>query len=141
MYEKLVEAVAELEREHADTLDSPRFLANAPRASVKKSYVYHYVSDPDIYDTSDLGTESVDDLFAQSALQGEPLIQLINEYFSMYSRLRYYDVWHNFPHRWLRGGLTAMARDTEDRCMSRYSSTFAPEDNCAQATGSNSGSR
>jgi hypothetical protein len=85
-FRELDQTVLSLEREQASTLAEKRAAANNPAIGQKTFNVEMLGSNPALEPQS---------IYARFALQ-QPILQIANAYFGMYTRLRYYNVWHTF---------------------------------------------
>jgi hypothetical protein len=87
-YPELKQAVDELESELADELSAARANANREPGTIGQK----------TFNRELLGSNPILDpeiIYARFALQN-PILQIANAYFRMYTRLRYYNVWHTF---------------------------------------------
>ncbi|HWP44479.1 MAG TPA: phytanoyl-CoA dioxygenase family protein [Blastocatellia bacterium] len=107
-YEQLSSEVERLERDLADRLSDARAAATGDVAVGKKSFIYMLLGD-----CPSLDPESI---YAGFALQ-EPILRIANAYFGMYTRLRYYNVWHTFPTRGEARESQLWHRDREDQLI------------------------
>lgn len=103
LFEELEGAVWKYEEALADDIDKARREVDTPG---HKSYLFtllgrHVVLDPD-------------DVFVRFALQPE-ILNIVNGYFGMLTRLRYYNVWHTFPTQAPPRESQLWHRDPEDR--------------------------
>jgi hypothetical protein len=96
LFPELVETVDGIQRERAAEIEAARAGANDP-AIGKKTFLLEYLGRNPALDA--------DSIHARLALQ-TPLLDLANAYLGMYSRLRYYNVWHTFAS-------TAKARESQ----------------------------
>jgi hypothetical protein len=89
LFHELSAAVETKERELASALEAARRAATAPRdaGSVQKEFIYQLLGERPTVD--------VRDIYLRFALHS-PLLAIANAYFGMYTRLRYYNVWHTF---------------------------------------------
>jgi hypothetical protein len=101
----LTAAVDGIERERAVELTAGRAAANGGQVGQKAFNVELLGSTPA------LDTESV---YARFALQA-PILSMANAYFGMYTRLRYYNVWHTFASQSPARESQLWHRDREDR--------------------------
>lgn len=83
-YDELDATVEEMEQRLADRIAAARASANDDGDS-QKSFIVPLLGDYPVLDP--------DDIFARFALQ-TPIVQIANAYLGMYTRLRYYNVWH-----------------------------------------------
>ena len=86
-YLELTQAVDELEFSLADTLAAARVAGNNHETIGRKTFNYELLGSHPVLDP--------DAIYARFALQN-PILQIANAYFGMYTRLRYYNVWHTF---------------------------------------------
>ena len=86
IFQELNEKVEELERERNGELATRRAAANNADIGQKTFNVEMLGSNPSL---------DPDSVYARFALQ-QPILQIANAYFGMYTRLRYYNVWHTF---------------------------------------------
>lgn len=87
-YSELAEAVESLERvELADEIALRRAISNDNRQIGQKTFILPLLGDHPRLDP--------DLVYARFALQ-KPILRIANAYFGMYTRLRYYNVWHTF---------------------------------------------
>lgn len=85
LFEELTAAVGTLERVLAERVATARTAARNPETH--KSYILNLLGDRPTLDPNDI--------YVRFALQ-EPILQIANAYFGMYTRLRFYNVWHTF---------------------------------------------
>jgi hypothetical protein len=108
MFSTLVSEVEALERENAEELETTRRHANAPLTKEKKPFLVQLLtSRPELDPTS---------IFARFALESGAL-EVANRYFGMFTRLREYNVWHNFPVSGAPQSSQLWHRDREDRMI------------------------
>lgn len=86
-YDELKSTVEGLENEQAHTLDEARKEANSSDSIGAKTFIVELLSGRPLLD--------VENIYARFALQKE-FLQISNAYFGMYTRLRYYNIWHTF---------------------------------------------
>lgn len=86
LFEELKTAVEELERQWGDRIVSARIDANKPQGW--KHYLLQLLDNRPILDPNDV--------YVRFALQ-KPILDIANAYFGMYTRLRFYNVWHVVP--------------------------------------------
>lgn len=84
-YYELKEAVEQLEQRLADQIARARAEANNPNAW--KTFILELLGKRPLLDP--------DDVYVRFALQ-KPILQIANAYLGMYSRLRFYNIWHTF---------------------------------------------
>ena len=114
-FDELREWVARFDDEQRDVLDEARNAARLDGGTLEKRDLFGYAGKFVSYDTRRKACDTRSDVFAAFALQ-EPIVEIVNAYFGMYTRLRYYDVWRNFPT--LRASASQMwHRDPADRCV------------------------
>ena len=87
LFSELRATVEILERDQAKSLEEKRTVANRSAAIGQKTFNVELLGSRPV-----LEPESV---YARFALQN-PILQIANAYFGMYTRLRYYNVWHTF---------------------------------------------
>ena len=100
-------AVARLEQERRAELDSMRARANET-GSAHKSFLFELLGSRPALDPRDA--------FARFALH-DRILNLANEYFGMYTRLREYNVWHTFVSSAGARQSQLWHRDREDRLI------------------------
>ncbi len=129
-FRELGSAVEELEQEQASALAAKRAIANDPEIGQKTFNVEMLGSNPV------LDTQSI---YARFALQ-QPILQTANAYFGMYTRLRYYNVWHTFASQAQARESQLWHHDREDRFILKVFVYFSDVDEGAgpftYATGS-----
>jgi hypothetical protein len=104
-YNELCESVDSLGKSSAGQLESARRAANEPGPAEHKSFIFPLLGDYPLFDP--------DGVFARFALQ-KPILQIANAYLGMYTRLRYYNVWHTFASRSDARQSQLWHRDRED---------------------------
>ena len=88
MFDELRTAVERRERERSGEIEQARAAATAPRAGEpRKEFIFPLLGERPMLDPADI--------HLRFALQ-TPLLPIANAYFGMYTRLRYYNVWHTF---------------------------------------------
>ena len=88
LFNELASAVDSREREMSDAIARARTAAARPApGQVQKEFIYQLLGDRPRLD--------VNDIYLRFALE-TPLLAIANAYFGMYTRLRYYNVWHTF---------------------------------------------
>ena len=92
-FNELDEAVDKLKHDLADQLAAGRAAAHGRDApsreeNFEKVFLFPLLGDRPVLDANDI--------HVRFALQ-KPILRIANAYFGMYGRLRYYNVWHNFP--------------------------------------------
>jgi hypothetical protein len=85
-FKELNLAVDNAEASMAAQIASARAEANKDDIG-KKTFIFHLLGENPILDPANV--------YARFALQS-PILQIANAYFGMYTRLRYYNVWHTF---------------------------------------------
>lgn len=85
LYPELTASVDSLQNNLADQTTAARTAAKNPESH--KSYILNLLGERPRLDPNDI--------FVRFALQ-RPVLQIANAYFGMYTRLRYYNVWHTF---------------------------------------------
>lgn len=84
-YHELLEAVDRAKRDLTDIIAKAR--ASADDLEGHETYTFRLLGNrPQL---------NPDDIYVRFALQ-KPILQIANAYFGMYTRLRFYDVWHTF---------------------------------------------
>lgn len=101
---ELLESVAGIAHERADEIEAARAGANDP-AIGKKTFLLEYLGRNPTLDPASV--------YARIALQ-TPLLAIANAYLGMYSRLRYYNVWHTFASTGKARESQLWHRDRED---------------------------
>jgi hypothetical protein len=86
-FNKLSEAVGELEDELASQLRTNRTAADDIASVGRKTFIVELLGANPVLD--------LNNVYSRFALQ-KPLLEIANSYFGMYTRLRYYNVWHTF---------------------------------------------
>ena len=88
LFDELRGAVDTRERDMAPAIERARAAAAAPQTGeIKKEFIYPLLGERPTLDVSDI--------HLRFALE-TPLLAIANGYFGMYTRLRYYNVWHTF---------------------------------------------
>lgn len=87
-FQELSVEVARLQRQLANKIATAKARASDTSETGEKSFLLEYLGS-----AQELDPESV---YARFALQDD-ILQIANAYFGMLTRLRYYNVWHNFP--------------------------------------------
>jgi hypothetical protein len=106
LFEELETAVGKYEISLAKEIEQTR--ANARLQAHPKSYVLALLGP--------LPTLDPRDVFVRFALQAE-FLAIVNSYFGMLTKLRSYNVWHNFPTHGPPRESQLWHRDPEDRCV------------------------
>lgn len=104
LYAELQASVAAIAAERAEEIEAARANANDP-AIGKKTFLLEYLGRTPALDPSSA--------YARLALH-TPLLDLANAYLGMYSRLRYYNVWHTFASTGKARESQLWHRDRED---------------------------
>lgn len=105
--EELTSAVRALETEKAACLQTAR--ESAIREVVgEKTFMVELLGSEPLFDP--------ESIFARFALEG-PLLKLVNAYFGMLTRLRYYNVWHTFATQSRARESQLWHRDREDHLV------------------------
>jgi hypothetical protein len=86
-YEELSRSVEGLEDDLANDLRRARTSADDRAALGRKTFIAELLGECPVLDLTNI--------YARFALQ-KPVLQIANTYFGMYTRLRYYNVWHTF---------------------------------------------
>lgn len=84
-YHELTESVEKLETNLADRLSASRTEADDQNAVGRKTFLVELLGKRPVLDPNSI--------YARFALQ-KPFLQIANAYYGMYTRLRYYNVWH-----------------------------------------------
>jgi hypothetical protein len=103
LYDELKSSVESLERNLAHEIAAAQAVANDPRAH--KSFIFTLLGERPVLDPCDI--------CVRFPLQN-PILQIANAYFDMYTRLRYYNVWHTLPTRAPARDSQLWHRDPED---------------------------
>ena len=103
---EIYEAVEEMQRSMSNRIASARAEANEWGTIGEKSFLLEYLGR---YPTLD-----PNDIFGRFALQ-KPILQIANAYLGMYTRLRYYNIWHTFASQGQARESQLWHRDREDR--------------------------
>jgi hypothetical protein len=91
LFDELSRAVDARERQMADAIDRARAgAAGTNPGAVQKEFIFPLLGERPTLDTSDI--------HLRFALE-TPLLAIANAYFGMYTRLKYYNVWHTFTTR------------------------------------------
>jgi hypothetical protein len=85
-FDELSQTVEQMEADLADHIAAARTAADQDTIGIK-TFIYPLLGQNPSLDPGSI--------FVQFALQS-PILQIANAYFGMYTRLRYYNVWHNF---------------------------------------------
>jgi hypothetical protein len=85
-YPELLKAVARLESDKAGEIETARASAN-DETTGKKTFLLEYLGRNPVLDPSSV--------YARLAVK-TPLLQIANAYLGMFTRLRYYNIWHTF---------------------------------------------
>lgn len=106
LFDELVSEVRATEVSREEEIRRAREAANAPKTGGEKNFLLellglHPVLEPD-------------SVFARFALAA-PFLRVSNAYFGMYTRLRHYNVWRNFPSKTDARTSQLWHRDREDR--------------------------
>jgi hypothetical protein len=104
-YDRLSNEVDSLELTHESQLAQARLEADKPESIGDKTFVIQLLGERPQFDP--------DSVFAKFALQ-QPILQLANAYFGMFTRLRYYDVWHTLTTKTAARESQLWHRDRED---------------------------
>jgi hypothetical protein len=104
LFEELEASVLEKEALLADEIRNSR--EEMSKAQRNKSYVFSLLGSKPVLDPNDI--------FVRFALQPD-LVQLVNSYFGMLTRFRYFNVWHNLPTGQQPRESQLWHRDPEDR--------------------------
>jgi phytanoyl-CoA dioxygenase PhyH len=104
-YNELSTAVDGLEDDLAKQLKLARTTANDSDAVGRKTFIVELLGARPVLD--------LHNVYARFALQ-KPVLQIANSYFGMYTRLRYYNVWHTFATQTQARESQLWHRDRED---------------------------
>ena len=104
-YTELLRCVTELERIRADEIEASRASASDDTTIGKKTFLLEYLGQKPVLDP--------ESAYATIAVR-TPLLQIANAYLGMYTRLRYYNVWHTFATRSKPRESQLWHRDRED---------------------------
>ena len=104
-YHELSTAVDGLEDELQKQLNMARTSANDSDAVGRKTFIAELLGARPVLD--------LQNVYARFALQ-KPILQIANSYFGMYTRLRYYNVWHTFATQTRARESQLWHRDRED---------------------------
>jgi hypothetical protein len=104
-YDELGAAVDRLEGDLADRLRAARADADDSGAVGRKTFIVELLGARPVLD--------LDSVYARFALQ-KPILQVANAYFGMYTRLRYYNIWHTFATQSQARESQLWHRDRED---------------------------
>lgn len=108
LFEELDAAAWSYEASLADEIQRNRLKINTPTPGRGKSYVFTLLGP--------IPTLDANDIFVRFALQPE-LLSIVNGYYGMLTKLRYYNVWHNFPTNEEPREAQLWHRDPEDRAI------------------------
>ena len=108
LFAELQSAVASLEQSLSRQLQEARQAADDPLTGREKAFLYELLGPRPALDPSSI--------FARFALS-RPILQIANAYFGMYTRLRYYNVWHTFVTSGQPRQSQLWHRDREDRLI------------------------
>ena len=106
LFEELVAEVRALERAREDEIRRARQEADLPQVGGEKKFLLELLGLRPV-----LEPESV---FGRFAL-ARPFLDVANAYFGMYTKLRHYNVWRNFPSKGTARTSQLWHRDREDR--------------------------
>lgn len=87
LFNELSTAVGAREREMAGAIEQARAAAASPKPGRQKEFIYPLLGERPTLDVTDIHLR-----FALNT----PLLAIANAYFEMYTRLKYYNVWHTF---------------------------------------------
>jgi len=105
-YEELKDAVARAEHDSAEEIEAARADSHSNGPAGTKSFIY-----PLLGESPTLHPQGI---YARFALH-DPILNIANAYLGMYSRLRYYNVWHTFSSGAEPRQSQLWHRDREDR--------------------------
>jgi hypothetical protein len=105
LFEALSESVAELERRKADELDAARRAAQDASRIGSKTFNVELLGGEPVLDPGDV--------FCRFAI-ARPILDIANAYFEMFTRLRYFNVWHTLATRSAPRESQLWHRDRED---------------------------
>ena len=106
-FEELTSAVDDLERNHAEAIASARADFNSNNHK-SKSFNFRLLGDHPLLEPSSV--------FTRFALQ-KPILEMVNSYFGMFTRLRAYNVWHTFVSKLPPRDSQLWHHDPEDNCV------------------------
>jgi hypothetical protein len=104
-YDELTAAADRLEDDLGKQLRVARTAADDRGAVGRKTFIVELLGARPVLD--------LDDIYARFALQ-KPILQIANTYFGMYTRLRYYNIWHTFATQSQARESQLWHRDRED---------------------------
>jgi hypothetical protein len=107
-YNDLRDAVEYLQHDFSERIAEARAEASKLDSSREKSYVLNYLGSRPVLD--------LNSVFVRFALQ-QPILQIANAYLGMYTRLRYFNIWHTFSTQAPAREAQFWHRDREDRYM------------------------
>ncbi|NUO62694.1 MAG: hypothetical protein HOQ11_01040 [Gemmatimonadaceae bacterium] len=105
LFPDLLGAVGSIQRERADDIARARANAVDDSAIGQKTFLMEYLGRNPVLEP--------DSIFARFALQA-PLLDVANAYLGMYTRMRYYNVWHTFASTGKARESQLWHRDRED---------------------------
>ena len=118
-YSELQAVIAEEETQLAEHLAQARRKASEQQTGRQKPYLFELLGQHPVLDKQSV--------FARFALQ-QPIVDVANAYFGMYVRLRYYNVWYNFPTDAEPSQSQLWHRDPEDRYILKVFVCLTPVD-------------
>jgi hypothetical protein len=119
-FDELKAEVDKLEKDLGDSLATARTAASDPEAIGSKTFNVELLGSRPVLDP--------DSIYARFALQ-DPILQIANAYFGMYTRLRYYNVWHTFATQSQARESQLWHRDREDHFILKVFVYFSDVDN------------
>jgi hypothetical protein len=106
-FEELTSAVDDLERNHAEAIAGARADFNSNNHK-SKAFNFRLLGDHPLLEPSSV--------FTRFALQ-KPILEIVNSYFGMFTRLRAYNVWHTFVSKLPPRDSQLWHHDPEDNCI------------------------
>src|ERR1044072_3143420 len=105
-FDELYESFARLQHESSRQIETARTQANSSNQGGEKRFIFEYLGARPMLEPSQI--------YARFALH-EKLLQIANAYLGMYTRLRYYNIWHTFTTQTDARASQLWHRDREDR--------------------------
>jgi hypothetical protein len=106
-FDELMNAVDDLERNHAEAIAGARADFNSNNHK-SKAFNFRLLGDHPLLEPSSV--------FTRFALQ-KPILEIVNSYFGMFTRLRAYNVWHTFVSKLAPQDSQLWHHDPEDNCI------------------------
>jgi hypothetical protein len=122
VFSELRESVAALEREQAEALAQKRIAANTSTVIGEKTFNVELLGSRPVLDPQCV--------YARFALL-QPILQIANAYFGMYTHLRYYNVWHTFATQTEARESQLWHHDREDHFILKVFVYFSEVDDAA----------